>query len=189
MRARNGTRRASRADVDRAPPILIVENQYEVFVFPLDMACLVVDDAKCVAGMGCGAHPARTSEVNPSGGAILPVKNHAKSTCFFSACTFLSSALRNSWQEWDAVHIARDMAKCRSRFGAARMFSESCAPAQARRTFSACQFCERMEPPGASQGFLEHPGASPGLRGSSWSLLRHPGASWDSLGLPEIWAS
>ena len=187
------------------------------------MACLVVDDAKCVPGIGRGAHPARTVS-GPShpdyskpkqnqlffistwhvlsstmrnafqewgaahiprgrlrqpqaGGAILPVKNHTTSTCFFSACTFLSSALRNSWQEWDAVHIARDRAKCRSRFGAARMCSESCAPAEARRTFVARQFVERLGPPGASQGLLEHPGASPGPRGSSWGLLGLPGAS------------
>ena len=34
-------------------------------------------------------------------------KNNTKSTFFLSALTFLSSTLRNVWQEWDAVHIAR----------------------------------------------------------------------------------
>ena len=67
MRARNGTRRTSRAGVDPGPPILTEKNHIKINIFPLNMACLVVDDAKCVPGMGRGAHPARTSEATPSG--------------------------------------------------------------------------------------------------------------------------
>eukprot|EP00959_Pyramimonas_sp_CCMP1952_P234174 4893117-Pyramimonas_sp.AAC.1 len=59
-----------------------------------------------------------------------------------------------------AVHIARDWAKCCSRFSAARMFPEICALAEARCTFFARQFVERLGPSGASQGLLGHPGAS-----------------------------
>ena len=60
MCARNGTRRTSRAGVDPGPPILTEKNYIKINIFPLNMACLVVDDAKCVPGMGRGAHPART---------------------------------------------------------------------------------------------------------------------------------
>eukprot|EP00959_Pyramimonas_sp_CCMP1952_P151392 3167798-Pyramimonas_sp.AAC.1 len=57
----------------------------------------------------------------------------------------------------------RDRGKCRSRFGAVRMFSDSCAPAKVRRTFFARQVVERLGPRGAAQGLLEHPGASRGF--------------------------
>ena len=43
------------------------EEEGRGIVVPFNMACLVVDDAKCVPGMGRGAHPARTSEATPRG--------------------------------------------------------------------------------------------------------------------------
>ena len=76
------------------------------------------------------------------------------------------------------MRIARDKAKCRSRFGAARMFSERCAPAAARRIFSLANSSSAWGPlelPRASWNILERP----------QGLVDPPGASWDSLGLPE----
>ena len=75
------------------------------------------------------------------------------------------------------MHIERDRAKCRSRLGAAHMFSQSCAPAEARRTF-ARRFVERL-------GFLELPRVSWNILEPPQGLVDPPGASWDSLGLPE----
>ena len=56
--------------------------------------------------------------------------------CFFVPLNMdvLSSTSQNAWQEWDAEHTPRERAKCRSRLGAAHIWSESGAPAEARRT-------------------------------------------------------
>ena len=85
-----------------------------------------------------------------------------------------SSTSQNVWQEWDAAHTPRERAKCRSRLGAAHMFSESFAPAKARRSFFAHQFVGRV---GLLCGLLGPPEDSRGLPGASGDLLWPPGAS------------
>ena len=94
--------------------------------------------------------------------------------CFPLNMEVFSSTSQNVWQEWDAAHTPRERAKCRSRLGAAHMFSESFAPAKARRSFFAHQFVGRV---GLLCGLLGPPEDSRGLPGASGDLLWPPGAS------------
>ena len=108
--SRNGTRRTSRADVGptgRGTSRPTRQNQYKVIVFLLvNIDFLLVDAAKCVAGVGRGAHRARTSGQPQAGPRVLPDKNPTKSMCVLPTLTFFLSTLRNAKEEWDAAHIA-----------------------------------------------------------------------------------
>eukprot|EP00959_Pyramimonas_sp_CCMP1952_P104800 2190537-Pyramimonas_sp.AAC.1 len=83
----------------------------------------------------------------------------------------------------------RSGARCASR---ARAQGPNVALASAPRAFVARHFVERLGPPGASQGLLEHPGASRGFPRALWILL--PGiprgfltpakASWSLMDAP-----
>ena len=99
MCSRSGTRRTSRRD---AWPTLsgtigavsgtsrpTHQKQYKVNVFLLNIDFLVVGAAKCVAGMGRGAHRARTFGRTLVGGPALPVKKHYKVNVFLVNIDFL----------------------------------------------------------------------------------------------------
>ena len=107
-------------------------------------------------------------------GPILTCKKQYKINVFLLNMEVFSSTSQNAWQEWDAAHTPRERAKCRSRLGAAHMFSESFAPAKARRSFFAHQFVGRV---GLLCGLLGPPEDSRGLPGASGDLLWPPGAS------------
>ena len=92
MRSRSGTRRTSRADVwptlsGTSRPTH--QKQYKVNVFLVNIDFLVVDAAKCVAGMGRGAHRARTSVQPKAGGRALPIKTQYKVNVFLVILAFL----------------------------------------------------------------------------------------------------
>eukprot|EP00959_Pyramimonas_sp_CCMP1952_P459789 9478806-Pyramimonas_sp.AAC.1 len=63
------------------------------------MACLVVDDAKCVAGMGRGAHRGRTSGATPrrEGHLTCQKQCHADFPCPHSGSCRPPS--KSAWQE------------------------------------------------------------------------------------------
>ena len=178
MRARNGTRRTSCADADPGPPILTEENQYKINICPLNMACLVVDDARCVPGMGRGAHPARTSETTPSG------RGHP--TCQKPMQSLHVSAQRALSCRRLCEISGRNGTRCIS-----RATGQSVALASAPRTcflkvaLPLRRGAHSLADSSSAWGPLELPRVSWNILEPPQGLVDPPGASWDSLGLPE----
>ena len=148
-------------------------------MFPLNMACLVVDDAKCVPGKGRGAHPARTSEATPSGRGHptcqKPMQSRHVSSQRGLSCRRLCEIRGRNGTRCTSRATGQNVALASA---PRACFLKVALPLRRGAHFSLANSSSAWGP-------LEPPRVSWNILGPPQGLVDPPGASWDSLGLPE----